>query len=109
MQCMFRSVEHGVQFRAAHLVTTEPTSVEGIERYLGSGLIRGIGRELASRLVRAFGDGVFDVIDQHPERLKTVDGIGPKRLENILEGWREQKSVRDIMVFLQEHGVGTSR
>ncbi len=103
------TVAHGVQFRAAHLVTTEPTSVEGIERYLGSGLIRGIGRELASRLVKAFGERVFDVIDHHPERLRTVDGIGPKRLENILEGWREQRAVRDIMVFLQENGVGTSR
>lgn len=103
------TVEHGLQFRAALLHTAPPNSAEGMERYLGSGLIRGIGRELARRLVSAFGDQVFEVIERHPERLLTVEGIGPKRVRGILEGFAEQRSIRDIMVFLQSHGVGTSR
>jgi exodeoxyribonuclease V alpha subunit len=103
------TVEHGVQFKAALLTTTPPSTREGMERYLGSGLIGGIGKEFAKRLVAAFGDQVFDVIDHHPERLKTVEGIGPKRLQSILDGWAEQKAIRDIMVFLQSNGVGTSR
>ena len=103
------TVEHGVQFRAAHLQTTPPSTAAGMQKYLGSGLIRGVGKELARRLVAAFGERVFEVIDEHPERLKTVEGIGPKRLRRILEGWEEQKAVRDIIVFLQSHGVGTSR
>ncbi|REJ73144.1 MAG: ATP-dependent RecD-like DNA helicase [Acidobacteria bacterium] len=103
------SPEHGVQFRAELLEVTPPSTAEGMQRYLGSGMIRGVGKELAKRLVAAFGERVFDVIDEHPERLRTVDGIGPVRLRRILEGWREQKQVREIMVFLQSHGVGTSR
>ncbi len=103
------TVEHGVQFVTKHLVTAPPSTAKGMERYLGSGLIRGIGPEMARRLVAAFGDQVFDVIDHHPERLNTVPGVGPKRIRNILEGWAEQRAVREIMVFLQSHGVGTSR
>jgi exodeoxyribonuclease V alpha subunit len=103
------TVQHGMQFRAEHLRAIPPSSREGIERYLGSGLIRGLGRELARRVVQAFGEAVFEVIEQHPERLRTVEGIGPVRLRRILEGWQEQKAVREIMLFLQSHGVGTSR
>ncbi|HVS63074.1 MAG TPA: AAA family ATPase [Thermoanaerobaculia bacterium] len=103
------TVDHGLQFKAALLRVTPPDSLEGIERYLGSGLIRGIGRELARRLVGAFGERVFEVIEEHPERLKTVDGIGPIRLQRILDGWAEQRVIRDIMVFLQSHGIGTAR
>ncbi len=101
--------QHGPQFRAEAVELSPPSTVEGIERYLGSGMIHGVGKELAKRLVDAFGQDVFDVIDRHPERLKTVDGIGPKRVAQILEGWADQRAVRDIMVFLQSHGVGTSR
>ena len=101
--------QHGRQFKAAKLELSAPSTKEGIERYLGSGMIHGIGKELAKRLVSAFGKDVFDVIDNHPERLRTVDGIGPKRVAQILDGWAEQRAVRDIMVFLQSHGVGTSR
>ena len=103
------TVDHGLQFKAALLQVTPPDSLEGIERYLGSGLIRGIGRELARRLVRAFGERVFEVVEEHPERLKTVDGIGPIRLQRILDGWAEQRVIRDIMVFLQSNGIGTAR
>ena len=70
---------HGVQFRATFLKATAPTTVEGIEKYLGSGMIRGIGPVYAKKLVRAFGEAVFDVIEQEPLRLRLVTGIGPKR------------------------------
>ena len=70
---------HGVQFRALFLKATAPTTIEGIEKYLGSGMLRGIGPVYAKKLVRAFGDAVFDVIEQEPPRLRQVTGIGPKR------------------------------
>jgi exodeoxyribonuclease V alpha subunit len=101
--------EHGLQFRASFLQVVPPSSLEGIRRYLGSGLIKGIGPHFADRLVKAFGEGVFDVIEHAPERLLEVDGIGNTRLQGITTGWAEQKAIREIMVFLQGHGVGTSR
>jgi len=104
-----RSREHGPQFRARLLETTPPSTVEGIERYLGSGLIPGIGPTYAKRLVKAFGEAVFDVIENEPKRLRHVAGIGPLRASRITEGWAEQRSLREIMVFLQSHGVSTSR
>ena len=100
---------HGVQFRASFLKATAPTTVEGIEKYLGSGMIRGIGPVYAKKLVRAFGEAVFDVVEQEPTRLREVTGIGPKRAERIIAGWAEQKIIRDIMLFLHSNGVGTSR
>jgi exodeoxyribonuclease V alpha subunit len=100
---------HGVQFRASFLKATVPTTIEGIEKYLGSGMIRGIGPIYAKKLVRAFGDAVFDVIEQEPGRLREVTGIGPKRAERIVGGWAEQKVIREIMLFLHSNGVDTSR
>jgi exodeoxyribonuclease V alpha subunit len=100
---------HGVQFRASFLKAMAPTTVEGIEKYLGSGMIRGIGPVYAKKLVRAFGEAVFDVIEQEPPRLRQVTGIGPKRAERIIAGWAEQKVIREIMLFLHSNGVGTSR
>ncbi|MBV8525719.1 MAG: ATP-dependent RecD-like DNA helicase, partial [Acetobacteraceae bacterium] len=100
---------HGLQFRARFLKATAPTTLEGIEKYLGSGMIRGIGPVYAKKLVRAFGDTVFDLVEQHPLRLREVPGIGPKRAECIIAGWAEQKVIREIMLFLHSHGVGTSR
>src|ERR1700732_99579 len=100
---------HGVQFKASFLKATAPTTVEGIEKYLGSGMIRGIGPVYAKKLVRAFGETVFDVIQQEPHRLRGVTGIGPKRAERIIAGWAEQKVIREIMLFLHSNGVGTSR
>ena len=99
----------GPQFRSRFLKATAPTSTEGIERYLGSGMIRGIGPVYAKKLVRAFGDHVFDIIETDPERLREVDGIGPVRAERITAAWAEQKAVREIMMFLHGHGVGTAR
>jgi exodeoxyribonuclease V alpha subunit len=100
---------HGLQFRAKFLKTSEPSSIEGIEKYLGSGMIRGIGPVYAKRMVRLFGKDVFDVIEASPERLREVDGIGPKRAAKITSAWADQKVIREIMVFLHSHGVGTAR
>jgi exodeoxyribonuclease V alpha subunit len=100
---------HGQQFKARFLRTSAPTSVEGIEKYLSSGMIRGIGPVYAKKMVRAFGEKVFDVIEAEPDRLREVDGIGPVRASRITAAWAEQKVVREIMVFLHSHGVGTAR
>jgi exodeoxyribonuclease V alpha subunit len=100
---------HGQQFKARFLKTSAPTSVEGIEKYLASGMIRGIGPVYAKKLLRAFGDKVFDVIEAEPDRLREVDGIGPVRASRIAVAWAEQKVVREIMVFLHSHGVGSAR
>src|SRR5664279_4817444 len=100
---------HGQQFKAKFLKTSEPTSLDGIEKYLGSGMIRGIGPVYAKKLVRAFGEKVFDTIEAEPERLREVTGIGPVRADRITAAWAEQKIVREIMVFLHSHGVGTAR
>ena len=100
---------HGQQFKARFLRTSAPTSADGIEKYLSSGMIRGVGPAYAKKLVRAFGEKVFDVIEATPDRLREVDGIGPVRAASILAAWAEQKAVREIMVFLHSHGVGTAR
>jgi exodeoxyribonuclease V alpha subunit len=101
--------EHGQQFKAAFLRSSPPTTAEGIEKYLGSGMIRGIGPIYASKLVAAFGAEVFEVIEQAPERLQEVPGIGKVRAGRIAQAWADQKVVREIMVFLHSHGVGTAR
>src|ERR1700731_3557028 len=100
---------HGQQFKARFLRSSPPTSADGIEKYLSSGMIRGVGPVYAKKLVRAFGDKVFDIIEATPDRLREVDGIGPVRAASILAAWAEQKAVREIMVFLHSHGVGTAR
>ena len=100
---------HGLQFQARFLKASPPTTLEGIERYLGSGMIRGIGPVYARRLVRGFGEAVFDLIEQQPQRLQEVAGIGARRAACIVAGWAEQKAVREIMLFLHAHGVGTAR
>lgn len=103
------SREHGQQFKAHFLRSSPPTTAEGIEKYLGSGMIRGIGPIYASKLVTAFGAEVFEVIEQAPERLREVPGIGRVRAGRIAQAWADQKVVREIMVFLHSHGVGTAR
>ncbi len=101
--------QHGLQFKANELKIVPPTTLEGIEKYLGSGMVKGIGPHFAKKLVKAFGADVFDVIEQTPERLQELEGIGPKRRQKVTSAWAEQKAIREIMVFLQSHGVGTSR
>jgi exodeoxyribonuclease V alpha subunit len=100
---------HGQQFKARFLRTSAPSTVDSIEKYLASGMMRGIGPVYAKKLVRVFGDKVFDVIEAQPDRLREVDGIGPVRASRITAAWAEQKVVREIMVFLHSHGVGTAR
>jgi exodeoxyribonuclease V alpha subunit len=101
--------EHGLQFKADSLRTTPPQTAAGIEKYLGSGLVKGIGPHYAKKIVEVFGDRALTVIDESPSFLKEVKGIGPRRLQRIRESWQQQKAVRGIMVFLQSHGVGTAR
>ena len=105
----FNDHKHGVQFKVKHIKTVTPNTLEGIEKYLGSGMVKGIGPHFARRLVKAFGEQVFDIIEEKPERLMELEGIGKKRREKITSAWSEQKVIREIMVFLQSHGVGTAR
>ena len=100
---------HGLQFKANTLKVVPPTTLEGIEKYLGSGMVKGIGPHFAKVLVKAFKEQVFEIIETEPERLKSLPGIGPKRIDKIASAWAEQKAIREIMVFLQSHGVGTGR
>ncbi len=101
--------QHGLQFKTDELKAQPPSTLEGIQKYLGSGLIKGIGPHFAKKLVHAFGDEVFDVIENAPDRLLKLPGIGKKRRDGVLAAWAEQKVIREIMVFLHSHGVGTSR
>lgn len=100
---------HGLQFKARQLKVVPPSTVEGIEKYLGSGMVKGIGPHFAKVLVKAFGENVFTVIETDPEKMLSLPGIGKKRVEKITSAWAEQKVIREIMVFLQSHGVGTAR
>src|SRR5258708_699557 len=99
---------HGRQFRVASYATVVPATVKGIERYLGSGLIHGIGKVMAKRLVAAFGLETLEVIESQPRRLQEVGGIGPKRSADIQRAWEEQHDIKEVMVFLQSHGVSAS-
>lgn len=107
--CWINDRQHGQQFKTISLKIVPPTTLDGIEKYLGSGMVKGIGPHFAKKLVKAFGEQVFDVIEQTPERLLELPGIGKKRQERVTSAWAEQKVIREIMVFLQSHGVGTSR
>src|SRR5262245_1106086 len=96
---------HGLQFKTQALRVVPPSTLEGIEKYLGSGMVKGIGPHFAKKLVQAFGEQVFDVIEQTPERLMDLDGIGPKRKQRVVEAREAQKNIREIMVFLLFHRV----
>ncbi len=100
--------KHGSQFKAEVCEQTLPATVAGIENYLGSGLIKGIGPKLAGRIVGRFKEETFDIIEQQPERLFDVPGIGRDRVQRIAAAWEEQKQVKEIMVFLHGHGVSTN-
>jgi exodeoxyribonuclease V alpha subunit len=101
--------EYGRQFKAEQIETTAPNSREGIEKYLASGLIEGIGPVYAKKLVEKFGEEVFEVIEQNSARLQEVPGVGKKRRIEIKSSWEKQKSVREIMVFLHRHGISTGK
>jgi exodeoxyribonuclease V alpha subunit len=97
----------GEQFRVVHYKSVVPATVAGIEKYLGSGLIKGIGPIMAKRIVKAFGKETLDVIEEEIEKLTEVEGIGKKRVEMIRKAWADQKEIRQVMLFLQSHGVSS--
>ena len=101
--------KYGLQFKANFLNILEPTTLSGIEKYLASGMVKGVGPVYAKKLIRHFGENVLNVIDEQPERLLEISGFGPKKVEMIAASWTEQRQVRKIMVFLQSYGVGTAR
>ena len=96
----------GEQFKVETFEIIVPATILGIRKYLGSGLIKGIGAVMAGRMVDLFGLETLEVIEKTPERLVEVEGIGPKRVTMITEAWREQREIKDIMIFLQGNGVG---
>jgi exodeoxyribonuclease V alpha subunit len=105
----FHDRQHGLQFKAQFLTATAPTSLEGIEKYLASGLIKGIGPVYAKKLIKAFKEDVFQIIEDSPQLLRQVSGIGHFRAEKIIKGWADQKVIRDIMLFLHSHSISTAK
>lgn len=103
------SKEYGRQFKAERIDVYPPTTLDGIERYLGSGMVKGVGPKTAKILVGAYGEKVFDIIEQDPKAMLDLHGIGQKRANKIASGWADQKVIRSIMVFLHSHGVSTSK
>jgi len=103
-----RHPRYGLQFQVDHWEKIDPATVEGIEKYLGSGLIKGIGPTYAKRLVDAFGLDTLRVLSEEPLRILDVEGIGEVRARRIMQAWQDQRGMQDVMVFLQGHGVGAS-
>ena len=99
--------KYGAQFKVVHFKTEVPATVYGIKKYLGSGLIEGLGPVMAARIVKKFGKKTLDIIEDEIERLTEVDGIGKKRIAMIGKAWEAQKEIRDVMIFLQAHGVSS--
>ena len=99
--------QHGRQFKAEHCQQILPATAEGIKRYLGSGLIKGVGPVTAARIVQRFGEDTLRVLEEEPRRLREALGVGPKRAAGIAKAWEEQKQIREVMLFLQSHGVTT--
>ncbi len=100
--------KYGEQFKILSYKTMVPATVHGIQKYLGSGLIKGIGPVMARRIVNRFGQGTLDIIEDSPDRLQAVPGIGKKRIGMIRDAWNEQKEIRKVMLFLQGHGVSAA-
>jgi exodeoxyribonuclease V alpha subunit len=96
---------HGEQLRVQSLIELVPDTLSGLEKYLASGLIKGVGPKLAKRVVAAFGLDALRVLDEEPDRLRGVEGLGEKRRKALEKAWREQRALRDVMVFLQSHGA----
>ena len=104
-----KNKNYGYQFKANTIRITPPNTLKGINKYLVSGLIKGVGPVFAKVLVNGFGQTIFDIIEKTPQKLLNLSGIGPKGLATITYGWSEQKAVRKIMVFLQSYGLGTTK
>jgi exodeoxyribonuclease V alpha subunit len=103
-----KHAKHGFQFKAEVCKQTLPATVAGIQSYLGSGMVKGIGPKLAERIVDRFKEKTFDIVEERPERLLEVPGIGRDRVQKITAAWEEQKQVKEIMLFLHGHGVSTN-
>jgi exodeoxyribonuclease V alpha subunit len=99
---------HGEQLRAESVVELAPETLAGLEKYLASGLIKGVGPKIAGRIVATFGLEALKVLDEQPERLREVEGLGEKRRKVLLRAWKDQRALRDVMVFLQAHGASPS-
>ena len=100
--------KYGKQFQVHSYTTVLPATIQGIRRYLGSGLIKGIGPTMAERMVAHFGTDILAIIEEQPGRLVEVHGLGPKRTQRIADAWEEQKAIKEVMVFLSGIGVSTS-
>jgi exodeoxyribonuclease V alpha subunit len=98
----------GRQFRVENFIPFLPSSVKGIEKFLSSGLIRGIGPVLAKRIIRMFGKETIDILTRDPSRLSRVEGVGSVKLREIKRSWAEHEDVRELIIFLQEHNISTS-
>jgi exodeoxyribonuclease V alpha subunit len=102
---LVKDARYGEQLKALHVTELLPNTLVGVERYLGSGLIKGIGEGYAKRIVSTFGLDTLRVLDEQPDRLREVEGLGKKRSESIAHAWKDQRAVREVMVFLQAHGA----
>lgn len=102
------NAKFGKQFQVENCLSVLPSTITGIEKYLGSGLVKGIGPIMAKRLVAKFGLETLDIIQDDPQRLLEAEGIGPIRVERITKAWEEQKEIRDVMIFLQGQGVSST-
>ena len=100
--------KYGKQFQVDSYTTVLPATIQGIRRYLGSGMIKGIGPMMAERMVAHFGTEILTIIEEQPGRLIEVHGLGPKRTKRIADAWEEQKAIKEVMVFLSGVGVSTS-
>lgn len=100
--------KYGVQFKVESFNISYPTTPAGIKNFLGSGLIKGIGKSTADKIVNAFGESTLDILDSNIDELLKVDGIGIKKLEVIKKGWQEQQGIKNVMMFLQSHGISTA-
>ena len=103
-----RHAKHGWQFQSEYCEQILPATIEGIRRYLGSGLIKGIGQALAKRIVDTFGAQTLEILDNQPQRLLEAPDIGKHRLQKIMEAWQEQKQIKEVMLFLHSHGISTN-
>lgn len=99
----------GRQFKASEITCITPTSEDGIRRFLASGAVKGIGKVLANRIVDAFGENTIDILDHHSGRLAEIPKLGKKKIAAIRESWKDQRETRELMIFMQAHGIGASR
>jgi exodeoxyribonuclease V alpha subunit len=104
-----KHAQYGDQFRVTDYRTVMPSSVDGIAKYLAGGVVKGLGPVTAERIVAVFGEETLDVLDNHPDRLRRVEGLGRKRIAQIKEAWQEQRGSRDVMIFLHQNGISTAQ